>query len=238
MLALTIDSYNNTDSCISCCCEVVSIKPGETLPLYLDYAPWAVPNLLKRGLHCLPSIEIEEKKTCDVALSSNMPPAIYSTDAMVRFHTGKNVELVDDLTTKVLDPEGVVCTYKVLPHYGPRHGKLKLDPNGAFTYMPSQNFMGEERFYCSASDGVNAPFVFEVMIAVEIDAGLMTPKLDLEIGTPIVDTRLYRVTVPLIASPAAQTCQVFRLTFRQGALDCDCVCYYKNDCCDVRIVKC
>ena len=238
MLAVDIGAFPADPSgCVSCCCELVSIKPGETLPLYLNYAPWAVP-IAKRGLHCVPSIEVEEKRTCDVANSSNSPPLIHSMDGMARFDTGPNVILNANLGDKVSDPDGDPIVYKVLPHYGPKHGKLQLDPNGPFSYNPAPYFKGEERFYCSASDGINAPFIFEVLIAVGIDAGLMKPKLDLEVGTPIVDTRLYVVTVPLIASPAAQTCQVFRLTIRQGTLDCDCNCYYHTDCVDVRIVKC
>lgn len=238
MLQLDIgSSLVDPSGCVTCCCEVVSIKPGETLPLYLNYAPWAVP-FAKRGLHCVPSVEIEEKRTCDVANSSNMPPEIYAMDGMARFDTGTNVILNANLGDKVSDPDGDPIVYKLLPHYRPQHGKLQLDPNGPFTYNPSVDFKGEERFYVTASDGINAPFIFEVLIAVGIDAGLMKPKLALEIGTPIVNAHLYIVTVPLIASPAAQTCQVFRLTIRQGALDCECNCYYHTDCVDVRIVKC
>lgn len=238
MQAITVyDKPSSNSGCVQCCCETVSLKPGSIEPLFLNYAPWAVP-IAPRGLHCEPSVHIEEQDTCPPQAGNNMPPRITSADGMVRFDTGKNVHLDGDLRTKVTDLEGAVVEYKLLPHHGPKHGKLVLNKSGQFGYDPHWNYFGEERFYCSASDGINPPFVFEVMIAVDIDAGTMVPAPVLGVGKPIVDQRYYTVKLPLIASPAARECQVFRLTVQQSALDCDCQCYTHVDCVDVRIAKC
>lgn len=233
MLALSIQDQQQAAACIKCCCETVSLKPGETQPLLLNYAPWALP-IAQRGLHCLPSVEIEEKETCDAPGGDNLPPQVIDQTA---FSTPVNTALNGDLNTKVSDPESAELTFKLLPHYGPKKGKLVLNEDGTFVYTPQGSYKGEERFYATASDGTNKT-TFEVMIAVGVVAASMIPTPDLAIGTPIVDQRYYTVRLPLVASPAARSCQIFRLSIRQGALDCDCNCYYHVDCVDVRIANC
>jgi len=235
MLAVDIGAYPADPSgCVSCCCEVVSIKPGETLPLYLNYAPWAAPIAL-RGLHCVPSVEVEERQTCDTPAGSNLPP---SAPPQIRFDAIVNTPLDGDLNTQVTDPDGDAMTFKAMAHYAPKHGSLKLKSDGTFTYTPVQNYKGEDRFYFSVTDNINPAVVMEAMIGVGISSWDVKGTWDLVVGPAIVNQRMYMVTLPISASPAAKTCQVFRLTIRQGALDCECNCYYHTDCVDVRIVKC
>jgi hypothetical protein len=234
MLALTIDSPMQSDGCVTCCCETISLKPGETQPLYLNYAGWAAPIAL-RGLHCEPTITVEEKKTCDVITTGNLPPVASSN---TEFDVTLNTPLTADLKTFVTDPEADTLTFKPLLLYGTQHGKFSLKSDGTFTYTPVQGYVGPDNCFVSVSDGHNQPVVFEVLFGVGVPASDVGSTWDLVVGKPIVNQRLYLVTLPLTVSPAARTCQIFRLTVRQGALDCDCNCYYHVDCVDVRIVQC
>ena len=219
---------------MKCCCEPLFLQPGTISKVLVNYAPWGVQI---GTLHCMPQFAIEQMETCPVLAGSNMPPQIIAQDGMARFDVGTNGHLDGDLNTKVADPEGVALTFKVLPLYGPKYGKLVLDPSGVFDYDPRQSFLGEERFYCTASDGVNK-FTFEVMIAVGIDAGTMAPTPHLVVGTPTVDTKHYTVSFPVGLTPNADPCEVWRLTVLQAAIDCGCQCYTRTDCFDVKVAKC
>ena len=232
MLHFTIDDQQAAvNGCHTCCCQKLSLKPGTTSKVSLGYAPWAVPI---GQLHCAPQFLLEQMDTCPLPVGSNMPPAATSE---VKFSTAVNTLLDSDLTAMIIDPEAVVLTFKLLALYGAKHGKLDLNANGTFSYLPASNFVGEERFYVSASDGVNTA-IFEVMIAVGIDAGTMAPMPHISIGPAVVDQRFYMVYFPVTVSPAAQLCEVWRLTVLQAALDCDCVCYTRTDCFDIGIAQC
>jgi Bacterial Ig domain len=209
------------------------MQPGEVKPLYLNYAPVFAP-VAGRGLHCSPGVEIIEKDTCPPTASNNLPPQ-KTGEAM--FSCPVDGRLSADLRVLVKDPEGVALIFKVLPLYAPKHGRLILNPDGRVDYTPFRGYQGYDRFFYSASDGVNS-IISEVLIGVGVTptVAMMTPVFS--VGAASVDPRFYTVVLPLIASPAALPCQVFRLNIRQGALDCDCNCLYSINCVDVRISKC
>lgn len=235
MMHFTVQDYTAVDaSCQKCCCEKLALKPGTISKVSVGYASWAVPI---GRLHCVPQFQIEQLETCLTPVN-NAPPQITSLDGMARFHTGMNVRLEGDLRTKVTDPEGAVLVFKVLPLYGPKHGKVSLNEDGTFAYVPQQLYKGEDRFYASASDGINDPFIFEVLIAIQIDAGTMVPTPHVSVGAASVDNRYFTVSFPVIVTPAANECEVWRLTVLQCAIDCDCDCYVRTDCFDISVVNC
>jgi hypothetical protein len=233
MMHVTIDDAAVKDGCVVCCCETVSLKPGETQPLRLNYAPWALP-IAGKGLHCEPTIEIEEKDTCPPAMGGNLPPASAED---IRFDVPPGVPFSGDLATQVIDPEDDTMAFKTLALSGPKHGKLVLNTDGSFVYTPVVGYVGPDNFFFTVNDGVNS-VTLEALLGVGIPGDDVSGTWNLTVGKPTVDQRYYVVTVPITASPAAKTCQIFRLTIRQGALSCDCECYYHVDCVDVRIVKC
>jgi hypothetical protein len=236
MLQFAVDDMQVTSGCQACCCEQLQLKPGTITPMTVSYVSWAVPI---GQLHCEPRFQLEQMDTCPAPAGGNLPPAITALDGMVRFDTGANIHLDGDLRTKITDPEGLALTFKPLPLYGPQHGLLKLDPTGLFDYDPAFNYKGEERFFVSASDGFNQA-IFEVLIAIGIDAGLMTPSPVIRINPKQVkvNQRHYTVTFPIEVSPAALTCDVWRLTVLQSAIDCDCTSYVRTDCYDIKVVRC
>lgn len=234
MLHFTVNDYEAVSGCVKCCCESVALKPGTIAPLVVNYAPWALPI---GRLNCAPQVQIEAMETCPVPTGGDLPPQMTGNPA---FYVGINGHLDGDLTGVVKDPEQQVLTFRLLPMYGPAHGKLVFDASGLFDYDPAYNYKGSDRFFASASDGVNAPLVFEVRIGVEIDplTILPTPSVSVDPNGIKLDDRYYSVSFPVKVSPAAKTCEVWRLTVLQGALDCDCTCYARTDCFDIKIVKC
>jgi len=232
MLHFTVEDQNAADaSCMKCCCEKITLKPGTVTKLSVGYAPWAVPI---GRLHCAPQFQLEMMETCPLPAGSNLPP---SNVADIKFSTDVNAVLENTLTNMITDPEGLPLSFKALPLYGTKHGKVEVQEDGAFTYTPVANYKGEDRFYVSASDGVNS-VVFEAMIAVgiETDALIATPHVS--VGPATVDNRYYTVSFPVIVTPAAQECEIWKLTVLQTAIDCECLCYTRTDCFDIGIGKC
>ena len=202
----------------------------------VGYAPWAMPI---GQLHCSTQFTIEAMETCPVPMpvNGNMPPQVLGR---VAFETDKDTHLDGDLKPLVADPDVTTLTFKLLPLYGPKHGKLVLHPSGAFDYDPAYNYVGPDNFFASASDGINPPLVFEVIIGVGIPSDDVpdTPHVSVVASGVQIDQRYFTVSFPVKVSPAAQLCEVWRLTVLQGALDCDCTCYARSDCFDIKIVKC
>jgi Bacterial Ig domain len=232
MLHITVDDYHNgQNACLKCCCEPLALKPGTTTKVLVNYAPWGVPI---GQLHCDPQFQLDLMDTCPAPLGANLPP---QATAEVKFSTPMNAQLESTLANSISDPEGLTVTFKVLPLYGPKHGKLTLQTNGAFTYMPQWNYFGEERFYVTASDGIHSA-TFEVMIAIGIDTALMAHAPHIIIGTPTVDKRFCTVSFPVTMMPNADPCEVWRLTVLQAAIDCGCTCYTRTDCFDVKVAAC
>jgi hypothetical protein len=235
MLHFTVNDYEAlANGCVKCCCEQMALKPGSIEPIIVNYAPWALPI---GRLNCAPQVQIEAMETCPTPTSGDLPPQIIGNPV---FYVAINGHLDGDLTGIVGDPENNKLVFKLLPMYGPAHGKLVFDQSGMFDYDPFYNYKGPDRFYASASDGVNAPLVFEVRIGVEIDplTILPTPSVSVDPNGIKLNDRYYTVSFPVKVSPAAKTCEVWRLTVLQGALDCDCQCYARTDCFDIKIVKC
>lgn len=232
MMHFTVESYTPAEaSCHKCCCEVITLQPGTTTKVSVGYAPWAIPI---GQLHCTPQFAIELLDTCPVPIGDNLPPAASSE---VKFSTAMNSLLESDLKLMIADPEAKPLTFKLLPLYGPKHGKLNLLSDGTFSYMPVTSYTGEERFYVSASDGAYIKN-FEVMIAIGIDAAIMAPMPHISIGPATINQRFFTVSFPVTMSPAADECEIWRLTVMQAALDCDCTCYTRTDCFDIKMAKC
>lgn len=236
MLHFTIDDTQPApvDGCQKCCCEIMQLKPGSIEKVSVNYAPWAVPI---GRLYCSPQFILEQMQTCPTPAGADLPPRPADR---VSFTTPTGMTLDGDLNTQVTDPEGATLIYKWLFQYGPAHGKLTLSASGQFTYVPDSMYTGSDRFFASASDGVNAPVIFEVILGVGVIADDIpaTPHVSVDPQSVAVNDRLALLTFPVKVSPAAQLCEVWRLAVMQNALDCECVCYSRTDCFDIRIVKC
>ena len=232
MRHFTVEDYTAVDAqCMKCCCQKLNLQPGTVTKVSVGYAPWAVPI---GQLHCAPQFQIEQMDTCPVPVGSNAPP---QATADVKFSTDVNALLENTLTNSISDPEATVLKFKALPLYGTKHGKLDLLEDGSFSYMPMSNYKGGDRFYFSASDGMKS-VIFEAMIAVGIVTDTMVATPSISVGPATVDNRYFNVSFPVSVSPAANECEVWRLTVLQTAMDCSCTCFSRTDCFDIGITAC
>lgn len=238
MLYFTVDDDQpaQVDGCQKCCCWSSQFKPGTISKVGVNYAPWA----LQIGrLHCAPKFSLEQMQTCSTGAGADLPPRPADK---VAFDTPVNTVLNGDLNTQVTEPESNPMTFKWIFNgaYGPDRGKLVLLADGTFTYTPDPNYTGPDRFYASASDGINAPVVFEVIIGVGTPSANIpaTPHVSIINDGVQVNDGLRLISFPVKVSPAAQLCEVWRLSIMQEALDCECNCFQRIDCLDMRIVKC
>jgi hypothetical protein len=243
MLQFTVDARDGVQSsngCATCCCEPAVARPGETNLWQINYAPWAIP-IGGRGLSVNTIFDIE-KKTGATSPAGNQSPAVAFKASAVTFNT----PLTDTVATSVVDPEADDLTFSLLPLYGPSNGEITFDAAGAFTYTPHAGFSGYETFFYQVSDGQSAPRIGEVSLAVSL-ASPATPLPLKTKGTPAVRVRREGLVIlqswaaiqfPVEISPAALPGDIYRLTIRQEALDCDCNPFYHVSCYDISIGRC
>ncbi|MEY9493744.1 Ig-like domain-containing protein [Bradyrhizobium elkanii] len=233
MLHFTVDDPQApVNGCHTCCCEKLALQPGTTSKVTVGYASWAVPI---GQLHCGPQFMLEQMETCPVPAGGS-PIAT----SQPHFDVVLNTELDGDLTTFIEDPEDDPLVFKLLPLYGPKYGQLSVEPSGAFSYLPAQDYGGADRFFVSVTDGITPPAIFEVLLGIDTPSADVkpTPHVSIDQAGVSTDQRWYTISFPIKVSPAAQLCEIWRLTVLQAALDCDCTCYSRTDCFDIGIAKC
>jgi hypothetical protein len=239
MLAFTVDPRDgnkNLSGCSTCCCESASVRPGEINKWQIFYGPWSIP-IGGRGLNVNTVFSVEK-------LPSSTPAG-----APVVSFSGKetdfNTPLDDTVATSVTDPDSDPLTFELLPLYGPNFGTIEFNADGTYVYTPNTGFTGYDSFYYQVTDGNSLPRVGEVSIAVSpaSPASPLTPKT---VGTPVV--RVLRdalavinghsIQFPVEVSPAALPGDIYRMTVRQPARDCEGIEYWHVSCYDLVVGKC
>lgn len=243
MISFSVNPRNNwteeQQSCNSCCCEFAEAVPGETNKWRINYQPW-VSGIRSGRLVAPTQISVAKLTPAAAPLSTtNLPP----TNVDYVFHTPLNIVLSDTVATSAVDPESAPLSFAIAAGGLPRHGAVTMLPTGAFTYVPGNGFSGYDTFYYSTSDGVNAPVLHAVMIAV--DPALPAPALPDPVLPPVVSIAydMVRLEGPLMefgvrVLPIATVGDVYRMTVKQTAMECDGGCYEHISCYDISIVKC
>lgn len=231
-------SGSGATSCGTCCCEAASARPGETNKWAINYANW-VAGIGGRGLVSTPAFDVTKLSFAAAAAAANKPP----TNANYSAVTAINTATTGTVATSAADPEGAAMTFAHLALYGPVNGRLAFAADGAWTYTPDSQFVGDDRFWFSTSDGTNVPVVNQVSLRVNdvAPAAQMVAKpaipvvgidpLKVAVATPVV-------SFPLSVSPAAVPGDIYRLTVIQNAMDCDGTVYSHQMCFDIVIGKC
>ena len=236
------DGYTGGNGCQTCCCEAVTAKPGEVNKWVLNYAMWTRP-IGGRGVSINTEFDIQPCSSTPAASSGNQPPQVLPSLNTTLYNTPLSSTLVPFAT----DADADTLTFSLLPLAGPKHGELVLNTDGTFTYTPHANWAGVDRFFWQVSDGVHKPVVSEAVIRTEPPL----PALPIAVGpndlTPIIrvkpinittNSQMQTVSFPVEVSPAARVGDVYKMTVKQEALDCDCVPYYHISCYDILIGKC
>lgn len=228
MYFFSVDPRNGAksgDVCGKCCCESISARPGEVNGVMVSYAAWSAPL----GGHGLTN-----KTTFEVEGVSVTPPRV--TNAFARTTVG--VDYVGSLSGLFPNPEGEPVEYDIPEINGPSNGVVTLGANGAFTYKPNPLFTGIDRFWFSINGNIG-----EFIISVDPSTGEIpeppyTPAVYIPAARRSVDPRSHTLRFVLGISPAAISGDVYRLTVRQVAIDCDGNEYVHISCYDISIGSC
>lgn len=219
--------------CNVCCCEAATARPGEVNKVEINYAQWSLVTA-EKGLSFGTAIEISPCTNCGEASS-------IATDAFARTLT--NTDYVGTLADPVATGS---LLYQVLAIYGPRNGEVTaIDAGtGAFTYRPNPGFTGIDRLFFKVTDEDGGSSIGEFIISVDPVVGAQNrqPGFENALSIPAarvnIDRKSQTLSFPLDASPKARPGDIYRITIRQPAIDCDCAKFWHSMCLDVTITKC
>lgn len=231
MFSFSVDprsgGFGSNESCNSCCCESLSARPGETNKVMINYAPWSAP-IGGRGL------------ANDTAFSI-APVSIPPVPAVVpgAGRTIANTPFNGDLAPLFPNPEQEEVTYRIEPLFGPSQGSIVLNPNGTFVYTPNPLFTGIDRFWWSANGNI-AEFIIAVDVNAEQEFAFpgFTAAVSVSKKSVGIDHRLHIMGFFFSASPAAIPGDVYRLTIKQGASNCNGEIAVHLSCYDIVIGAC
>lgn len=224
------DGSKGSNACNTCCCLAVQSQPGETNKWRIDYHDWAIP-LMGEGLIVGTQFSIETK-------AAPVDPAA-PTNSNYIVATLTNTASTGTVATNAVEPEARPLAFELLPFDGPSHGTVTFDDvTGAYTYTPHGNFIGYDKFFF-ATESENGRVVREVAIKVgpvDMPPAQLTPPV--KVNRPGVAIDYQNLTFALSVSPAVQVGDVFKLTIRQPARDCDCNVYTHTSCYNISVGKC
>lgn len=227
--------------CNTCCCQPISLRPGETNVMTIDYSPWSLPitppGIVPGGFDY--SIEVIDDACADNAIDGNEAPmnAFYNVGTDI----GDPVSV--DLSASAT-PVGGAFTYSGVPLNGPFSGTATINMNtGELIYTPNASFSGWDVVWYEMTDQYGRTVTRSVVINVGEMASapdprwtLLTPYIDRTCVK--VDQRYQTVRFPIYMPPSCRGCEVFRLTIRQMAQDCDPCTYSHFSCFDIRCRDC
>lgn len=223
----------NGAGCATCCCEPASALPGSIDKWVLDFAEWAVPV----GGKGLSESAFVIEKLYDA------PRRIEVTNGAA--NTPINTNATFDASTLVTgNPDGLALKYSLLPFDTFSHGTSSIDKNtGIISYSPLNGFTGYDRGFVAITPDSGSPVVVEVVFSVNPASGnLPAPKFTPELSVPgdrvHAYSGQYAIEFALVTSPAVSVGDIFRLSVKQTALDCDCKPFTHVSCYDIKIGKC
>jgi hypothetical protein len=214
--------------CNTCCCAPAHVQPGSSDKWSIDYASWCVPALATLTARTRFVIETKEAER-----DPNAP-----TNTNYWAHTLPNMTAGGNVAAGAVEPNAQPLAFFLVPFFEPEHGKVTLNQNtGAFSYTPSGQFTGYDRFYVETRSS-GGKVVTEVLIKVgpaDMPDQPATPAIsicgaEIEYGT--------QLTFALSVAPSVQVGDAFRLTVRQPARDCDCREIAHTSCYDIHVTGC
>lgn len=244
MISFHVDARDGAGSasngCAVCCCAPAAVRPGETNKVVLNYASWVAP-IGGKGLICGTVFVSELIQTCPATNAGNQPP----TNTNKNYATTLNVNLVGSVSPGSSDPEVDALVYSHVPLFGPFNGTLAMNTDGSFTYTPRLGFTGRDEFVFETSDQINTPVRRIGYIAVNPVAGPNLPAMPLnrpELYVPPASVHITNngqaMEFAIEASPALRVGDIYRMTIRQPAMDCDGTKFFNVFCIDWTVGKC
>lgn len=221
-------------SCASCCCESITLRPGETNLMVINYAPWSLPI----GV-LVPTMQF------DIEVNTDACPTNYPTNTDYSFQGAAAANIAIDLSTNAANGTAPY-TYKIVSLTGPDFGTIDYGANATngpvFTYVPNSGFTGFDYFDYEMTDANGQTF----RGTVEIDAGIVgtghnqVQDVKRLINTPYIDASviqinqdLHTVSFPIHMPTSVTECEQFRLTIKQPAQDCNRTVFHHFACFDI-----
>lgn len=233
------DGVPNGSVCTSCCCQPLSLQPGETNLITINYAMWSVP-LGRPGI--VGGFEYNIETNTDACPSSKIGGFLPPSAANLLLSTAESTDLAIDLTAGVT-PAGNTFSYSIVPFSGPRKGTLAQTAEGQYTYTPNGGVTGKDYFSFTVTDAQSRTVTrhVEINIGTNVEARnnallSLTPFVDL--STVVVDQQLQQVRFPLYMPLSCTECERYKLTIRQPAQDCDCNTFHHFMCFDITCKPC
>lgn len=227
------DAYRDSTACNSCCCAQATARPGETNKWAIDYRSWVVP-MGGRGLTDRTEFSIERK--------SQSPDPNAPINTAKQFPVDFNTAFDGNVSTGASDPGGDPLTFRMSTLNAPKFGTAEVNQDGTFTYTPTLGFHGYDRFFIVTDNGVKS-ITTEVIMKVN-SPNPTTPLADTTLTPDLAVVRKNMrvegdaITFALAASPAVAVGDVYRMTVKQPAMDCDCNEFFHISCYDIAIVIC
>lgn len=225
------------NACATCCCMDATGVPG-TIDLWrLNYAQWVVP-MGGKGL--------SRQFSASVKLLHKSPPDPDAPVASnIEFKTMGSNAVTVQLSTMVTsaDPD---LTFEILPGYEPKSGSVNVT-GSSLLYTPISNIVGFDYMLYRVTDSQRRTSVGEIFIEIVRAVGEEIPPRKTERKSDVVTVPRSRVNVNNQAAlidvavqilPTANIGDIYRLTFRANALDCDANCFPHESCYDLKIGKC
>lgn len=216
----------------------MSMRPGETNKVSINYAPWVLPLGNGANLMCSTDIDVQlDEAGCPQATGSNPPPSNTSYKVWT-----SGAAVVADLAANAAPTSGTF-EYERTPLSGPYNGTVVIDPaTGQATYTPNGGFKGVDRFYYTMTDASKRSIIKEVVVEVsDVENSVpapFTPAVSVDMGKLIVNDRTQTVSFPVSVSPAARSCEIYKINVKQFARDCSGACFSHISCYDLSIGKC
>lgn len=225
------DGYQNTD-CNTCCCADANARAGETNLFRINYAPWSS-MIAGKGLADYANVEFEYKPSGYV--NANAPTnEDYNADTLM------NMPITGNVSDDAIAPNNEALFFKHMTLFGPENGSIEWAENGDYTYTPNENWWGYDHIYFKTSDGTNE--IVNVLTIAVSQVGNPLPVAPTQDVVSVLDNRMrvegHSLHFPLQVLPNAKAGDIYRMTVRMPARDCDCNLFYHVSCYDILIGKC
>lgn len=242
MLYFDVDARDGgpAGTCNTCCCQSMTLRPGETNRMMLNYAPWALPL---GWVVPTPQFTIEtDNSSCPTGEQDGF---VDPTNTNYSLTTPAGAPLNIDLSDNVAPPNNEF-TYRLLGLAGVEHGSLvQVGTSGGplFMYTPAPGFQGYDYFDFQTEDAQGRT----ITNTVTINVGQHSQRRDnsrtatvpyIDRNAIVVDRQMQTVSFPIHMPVSVDNCQSFRLTIRQPAKDCDGNLYQHLACFDISPKTC
>lgn len=237
-----------TNTCNTCCCQPLRVKPGTVSKVTLDWAPWSL-EIAPPGI--VPTMQwnfVLNDASCSDAVIGGYGPPEFTPMLVSMGVNDANVSgaMVPDFYT----PGDATPTFELVPMQGPVNGTVEITfaGDGSWTYTPRPGFRGWDWFWIKSTDAVGRSAIGRVLINVASQAGAppwylsggdvnaFEPKVNA--GAIEYNQRMQRTSFQLWMPPSCQPCETWRLTVQQPAKDCDGNVYTNEMCFDVSCGNC